>query len=222
MPHQCLNCGETFADGSQDLLKGCPGCEGTRFFFTEEPLGEEEREELQEQTGQEVQEMLHDILDEAGDRDLEKDIWSREAWEDWIRLKTDDGQAEPVDDEELDVSFEPLTSEEEKDEMRASEAVQVSLEDVQEAEAPDPEPAANGQETEVDPAVLDETADAQAIEAATESDVGNQPSTLNIREPGQYEIDVQRLMEDSPVIVERDGSYVIHLPSVFERKGKKK
>ncbi len=224
MPHQCLTCGETFADGSSDLLKGCPSCEGTRFFFTEEPLDPDEREELKERSGQNVQEMLQDVIEEADDPDRGSDIWSREAWEDWIRLRRDG-----VDETELEteadpgVAFEQLTSEEDKQTLRESEAVQVSLEDVQETEAPAPDPGDVEEATEDGhaPPTVDEAAEAAAIEAATESDVGARPSTLNITEPGQYEIDVQRLMEDSPVIVERDGSYVIHLPSVFDRREKR-
>lgn len=236
MPHQCLNCGETFADGSSDLLKGCPGCEGTRFFFTEDPLDEEEREELQEQTGKNVQEMLEDVLEDADKPDRGSDIWSREAWEDWIRLRRNGADEAEIEteikkelgvDDDTGVAFEPLTSDEEKQDLRESEAVQVSLEDVQETEAPAPEAAGADDAAEhngdgLEPAIVDEAADQAAIEAATESDVGGRPSTLNITEPGQYEIDVQRLMEDSPVIVERDGSYVIHLPSVFERGNKKR
>jgi len=33
MPHQCTNCGHTFADGSKEMLSGCPGCGGNTFQF---------------------------------------------------------------------------------------------------------------------------------------------------------------------------------------------
>ncbi|MFB6151800.1 MAG: Zn-ribbon containing protein [Haloarculaceae archaeon] len=33
MPHQCTNCGRTFADGSKAMLSGCPDCSGTKFQF---------------------------------------------------------------------------------------------------------------------------------------------------------------------------------------------
>jgi predicted nucleic acid-binding Zn-ribbon protein len=43
MPHQCTNCGHTFADGSKEMLSGCPGCGGNTFQFhpkgTEVPDG---------------------------------------------------------------------------------------------------------------------------------------------------------------------------------------
>lgn len=33
MPHQCTTCGYVFADGSKDMLSGCPECGGTTFQF---------------------------------------------------------------------------------------------------------------------------------------------------------------------------------------------
>jgi len=34
MPHQCTECGRTFADGSKEMLSGCPDCGGNKFQFT--------------------------------------------------------------------------------------------------------------------------------------------------------------------------------------------
>ncbi|QGN07867.1 hypothetical protein Hrd1104_11515 [Halorhabdus sp. CBA1104] len=33
MPHQCTDCGTTFADGSTEMLSGCPSCGGNTFQF---------------------------------------------------------------------------------------------------------------------------------------------------------------------------------------------
>ena len=33
MPHQCTDCGTTFADGSTEMLSGCPDCGGNTFQF---------------------------------------------------------------------------------------------------------------------------------------------------------------------------------------------
>lgn len=33
MPHQCTECGHTFADGSKEMLSGCPECGGNKFQF---------------------------------------------------------------------------------------------------------------------------------------------------------------------------------------------
>lgn len=238
MPHQCLTCGETFADGSTDLLQGCPSCEGTRFFYTEEALEADEREELKEQTEDDVESTLREIVEGDERPDMGEDIWSREAWEAWIRLKSDeeaelpekakqalegdDLNFEQVDDTEPDLGaeddpagdpdaepeVEPATDAEPADDDAQDDAenpVQVELGDVEETAPPTQDagdaPAAGAEPT---------------IEEAVDPE--DRPSTLNISGPGEYEIDVERLMEDSPVIVERDGSFMIHLPSVFDKE----
>ena len=33
MPHQCIECSRTFADGSKQMLAGCPDCGGNKFQF---------------------------------------------------------------------------------------------------------------------------------------------------------------------------------------------
>ncbi len=39
MPHECTDCGRAFADGSKEMLSGCPNCGGTTFQFR--PAGSE-------------------------------------------------------------------------------------------------------------------------------------------------------------------------------------
>ena len=48
-----------------------------------------------------------------------------------------------------------------------------------------------------------------------------QVNVINIIEQGVYEIDVKRLLEDNPIVIQKDGSYLIHLPSLF-KEGREK
>ncbi|MFD1565262.1 Zn-ribbon containing protein [Haloarchaeobius amylolyticus] len=54
MPHQCTNCGRTFADGSKEMLSGCPDCGGNKFQFAPasaaESVGEDDGSESVEPT----------------------------------------------------------------------------------------------------------------------------------------------------------------------------
>lgn len=43
MPHQCVKCGELYADGSQELLKGCSKCGAKFFFFIRQAKLEEQK-----------------------------------------------------------------------------------------------------------------------------------------------------------------------------------
>jgi predicted nucleic acid-binding Zn-ribbon protein len=49
MPHQCTECGRTFADGSKEMLSGCPNCGGNKFQF--DPTGGSGRDDATGSTG---------------------------------------------------------------------------------------------------------------------------------------------------------------------------
>ncbi len=42
------------------------------------------------------------------------------------------------------------------------------------------------------------------------------PETIEIEKPGKYSIDLKGLLENEPIIIQKDGTYTIHLPSVFK------
>ena len=39
MPHECVECGEVFDDGSDEVFDGCPSCGGTKFFYVKQVEG---------------------------------------------------------------------------------------------------------------------------------------------------------------------------------------
>lgn len=43
------------------------------------------------------------------------------------------------------------------------------------------------------------------------------PDTVTVGD-GRYDIDVQGLLEKDPIVIQKDGAYLIHLPSLFEDK----
>ena len=53
-------------------------------------------------------------------------------------------------------------------------------------------------------------------------EVSNTPETIDIERPGKYSIDLKGLLEQEPIIIQKDGSYTIHLPSVFKMIDQKK
>jgi len=50
----------------------------------------------------------------------------------------------------------------------------------------------------------------------------DRPETIDIEKPGKYKIDVKGLLEEEPIIIQKDGSYTIHLPSIFKMIDKEK
>jgi predicted nucleic acid-binding Zn-ribbon protein len=49
-----------------------------------------------------------------------------------------------------------------------------------------------------------------------EVDEFQSPETIDIEKPGEYNIDLKGLLENEPIIIQKDGTYTIHLPSVFK------
>ena len=46
--------------------------------------------------------------------------------------------------------------------------------------------------------------------------------SISVKDVGNYEINIQKLLREESVIIQKNGSYLIHLPSVFDEHRKKK
>jgi predicted nucleic acid-binding Zn-ribbon protein len=55
-----------------------------------------------------------------------------------------------------------------------------------------------------------------------EADHSDTPETIGVEQPGKYHIDVKGLLEKEPIVIEKDGTYTIHLPSLFKMREDKK
>jgi len=55
-----------------------------------------------------------------------------------------------------------------------------------------------------------------------EADKSDSPETIDIERPGKYKIDLKGLLEEEPIIIQKDCSYIIHLPSIFRMIDKPK
>ena len=183
MPHQCLKCGTIFDDGSSQLLKGCPDCRGNRFFYTKTPLSEEQRVEIQEEMGKDLQEQLTDLLKNPKNGNLV------DYQDDWITMKPKD----------IRRVFKKHISES----NNKPSFITKDLTDIYQIE--------------------DENYRQQRIEEILlKLSKHDRPETIDVQPPGHYNIDIKGLLEHEPIIIQKDGSYSIHLPSVFQRYEKKK
>jgi len=178
MPHQCLKCGLVFEEGSSQLLKGCPDCGGNRFFFTKEPLDEDERDAITRKVGKDINSTIMDLL--GGDNEVVDKSGK------WLTIKPKD----------IRKVVEKQISEKEKKFPEKKEDLEL---------------------------VTDEEYRKKIIEKLeSESEESDVPETIDIEKPGKYKIDLKGLLEEEPVIIQKDGSYTIHLPSVFKMINKEK
>jgi predicted nucleic acid-binding Zn-ribbon protein len=165
MPHQCLKCGKIFDEGSSTVLKGCPDCNGNRFFYTKKALDNKEREAIYNKTSKDINSKILDILG----------IDKNEIIDDngkWKSLKPN--EIRKVLNNHLNENLEN------KNEHT------IDLQDKKE--------------------ILNKEINSK----------NNNPETINIEKPGKYVIDIKGLLEEEPIIIQKDGTYTIHLPSIFK------
>ncbi len=203
MPHQCLKCGSVFADGSPEILRGCPGCRGTRFFYTEKPLSNGERDKLREQANKDIKHLIQEMLtSDTLPADIEDGFLEKEEW---VTLGVrDEAKPKKIErSERIQVKKDMLKSTKDLlftekggiEKLRAASKTGGKKESVKAAAKGVPKEAKKAKKKEV--------------------------AVISIIEEGVYDIDVEQLLEDSPIVVQKDGSYMVHLPSAFKKLRKK-
>ena len=183
MPHQCLKCGTIYKDGSSQLLKGCSDCGGNRFFYTKTPLSEEQRAEIQDEIGKDLNEQLTDLFKNPENKEF------IDYRDNWITMKP----------KEIRKVFKKHMAESNKKPSFVSKDV-----------------------SKID-LIENESYRKQRIdEILQQLSKHDRPETIDIQPPGNYNIYLKGLLENEPIIIQKDGSYSIHLPSVFKMYEKRK
>lgn len=179
MPHQCLKCGLVFEEGSSQLLKGCPQCGGNRFFFTKEPLSEEERNSMMQEKGNDINSVIVELMQD-------QDIDVKDKSGKWLNIKAKDVRKAL--------------------EKQISENTKIPPE----------------KKEEIDIITDDEYRKKNIEKIESQNKKPTTPETIDIEKPGKYNIDIKGLLEEEPIIIQKDGSYTIHLPSIFKMLDKEK
>jgi predicted nucleic acid-binding Zn-ribbon protein len=176
MPHQCLKCGYVFEEGSSQLLKGCPGCGGNKFFFTKQPLNKTERDIMSNGISKDLTTRIMELA-------VEKNKGTLKGTETWITLKPKD--------------------------------LRKMIEDQIEQEKPT-------KEVNLGEQISDDQRKAIIEKIKAEVDHSDTPETIEVEQPGKYHIDLKGLLEKEPIVIQKDGTYTIHLPSLFKMRDEKK
>jgi len=229
MPHQCLKCGKVFPSGSPEILKGCNECGGKRFFYTEQAVSDQEREHLIEQANKDIKVLIREILSQS-QHDLIKsydsegnEVPSEGAGKsDWVKVTP---KGAPVDalktgDKDIDTG----TTEE-------SGQAHATVKDILKELKSKPELGIDQDSTlehEGEPGedVIKQKKKGK-VKLKRKSKPGKKkgkprPEIITVPEPGVYDIQLEKLMAGFPIIINRDGTYLVHLPSVFHSMGKRR
>lgn len=209
MPHQCLKCGSVFKDGSPAILRGCPECKGTRFFYTEKPMSDDERSRLKEQANKDIKYLIQEMLTGEGgqgkldDQYLEKELFLKLKAEGPGIAKEDVVESKVSPEEHMEKLEKMMT----KKPKFAQKVTDEKKKEVEKEDKPEPPPPPEKEEEVV------------FVELDKEED---KVDVIRVKEKGVYEIDLERLMDNNPIIVQKNGTFLVHLPSVFEKaRGRK-
>lgn len=195
MAHQCLACGHLFPEGSSAILQGCPQCKGTRFFYTRQALPEAERMAMAEKAQRDLREVVADILKASPASPASSELQAKVA-----------GGLSSLRPSDL------------------RELVKAAAAHASPTSSTSPKSTTAWPQTDVVPYVVHTRAEERRAELAAEmakTGLGpDHPDTVNIRKPGQYDIDVAALLAHEPIVVHKDGAYHIHLASLFDSANK--
>jgi predicted nucleic acid-binding Zn-ribbon protein len=217
MPHQCLNCGRIIGRGSNEILKGCSECGGKKFMFVDSPLPREQREDLKRKADEVRDEMLKkadpdflEMLKEKGIGNLDgaQVEMDEELGDDWVRVQMESPEEIEITEGGSESTLEVVTS---SDDRRSAKDL-ISQFDLEMDKKRSPTHKEPEQEKRKKPKPKSEKPRKRRKRGKGEKQV----NVINIVEQGVYEIDVKRLLEDNPIVIQKDGSYLIHLPSLFK------
>jgi len=221
MPHQCLQCGKVFPSGSPEILKGCNDCGGKKFFYTEQPVSEDERLRLTEQANKDIKALIHEVLSQSGQRALRTyDSEGREVTSGkgistpasgWVKISPGaEGEPSTVED----VSPPLPTVKELLQELRGKPELAIELEAKQKREV--------GKEiAKTRPKKKGKVKLKRKVKGGLKKQP-HRPEVIKVVEPGVYEIYLSKLLKQFPIIINKDGTYLVHLPSVFHSMSKEK
>jgi predicted nucleic acid-binding Zn-ribbon protein len=213
MPHQCTDCGRSFADGSTEMLSGCPDCGGTTFQYTPEGT------ESPEQPSDEPPEPPESPADSSVARTVGSAATAVRDLVGGSPGGADTGLDSEPDGETVSAPAAPETPPEDPAQASARNDV-VAPEDLP--------PASESGVTERPTPVLDEdsesagagveTADAAEQERpdlqTLREELNDQFESIKVVEPGQYELNLMELYDREEYIIalQEDGKYTIQVP----------
>jgi predicted nucleic acid-binding Zn-ribbon protein len=218
MPHQCLKCGSVFPDGSPQILRGCPDCGGAKFFFTESSISDEERSQLQEKAKKDIKNLIQEIMVndsipiKVKEKSVKKDEWVYLGSIDEGQTTKDEVKSQKEVEKKIMKSIEDLKFPKEGRLKRFKFASKAKKEKALEPQEELPKPK--------EKIKTKKAKDAPAKKKADKKMKDDSVAVITITDEGIYELDVEALMDHSPIIVQKDGSYMVHLPSVFKDKKK--
>lgn len=229
MPHQCLKCGKVFPSGSPEILKGCADCGGKKFFYTEQAVSEDERVRLTEQANKDIKVLIHEILAQRGEPLKSYDSEGQEVGgvgpstpaSGWVKISP---SGEKIKVEQVGEGGKEIEIGPDDFDEHGHPSVKQLLKALRETpelgkELAKPEVPEDKKEKPEIVKTRPKKKGKVKLRRKTKKGLrktGHRPEVIKVVEPGVYEIYLSKLLKNFPIIINRDGTYLVHLPSVFD------
>jgi uncharacterized protein len=125
--------------------------------------------------------------------------------------------------QDLTTKIMELAVEKNKDALRGSETwIRLKPKDLRKMIEDQIEKEPIAEEITVGEPITDEQRKTIIDRIKAEVDHSDTPETIGVEQPGKYHIDLKGLLEREPIVIQKDGTYTIHLPSLFKMHEEKK
>ncbi len=227
MPHQCTNCGHVFADGSKEMLSGCPSCGGNKFqfkpgsvedFATDSTAQPEPADGQSPPTATDTQQTSSQppTTGSADQSDLppETEGFGRDA--EFVENETTSAAA--TDPPAQSTARSDVVSSDELPAAGRTQSRPTQAESPQEPPAQPSDSATTTQPVDERSEQPPEQQPSADHEGATldqlRQELNNQFESIRIVSPGQYELNLMELYDRDEYIISlrEDGRYVIEVP----------
>lgn len=205
-------------------------------MFTSQPMSKERREGIKRRADkvrdkmiQKADPELMNILKEKGITDIDgsKLEMDRSLGEDWVRYSPEDEEEKIEIDEGAGETSTEIVEPGKGDKPSAKDLIEefdrtsVGRSDVTKRKGKSEGKKAKSKGKKP-PAKKPSTKTRKSVKKPAKLPKRKDVDVINIVEQGVYEIDVEKLLDDGPIVVQKDGSYLLHLPSLFkeQKKGK--
>lgn len=210
MPHQCIECGRTFPDGSKEMLTGCPECGGNKFQFRPS-----DRSETAEDSAPPTS------APPAPATDSPTDAGEPTAPSDSSSTSTHSTAGDPIDAaDETTATGDAATTGDATTTDDATADADVSEDSAQASARTDVVTRDELDRVREDTVGSDDPPDASRRPGVDDlrEELTDQFESIKILSPGQYELNLMELYDRQEYIISlrEDGRYVIEMPGTWD------
>ena len=225
MPHQCIECGRTFPDGSKQMLTGCPECGGNKFQFRPEGRpetasnGSESTSTPASTSPQESTSTPSTVADDTSSAVHESPASSDDLSTSTSATKKGTSDAvSSADDVDSSTSTE-ASSDSTSGPRKSASDTDASEDSAQASARTDVVTRAELDRVREDAVETDEPTDTSQRHGVDDlrEELNDQFESIKILSPGQYELNLMELYDRQEYIISlrEDGRYVIEMPGTW-------